>query len=251
MTNQSTEPTAENLKALLEKRNKLEEELRQIDQQLKLNSATKERQKERGRPVRVVVLDALEELGCVAYSREVALYVKARYGQDIPLTRFGTLGTDEKKAFGSDRSRPVYLCHGLTPERFEAIKRLWARSDWPLWTRIVAPTTGRVQHLQMTVKLCELALEVTNAASPDSLKIIAADHARALPGIRFQRGQFDLEEWRKIASFELEKWRQQDEDLRHSYAETLKAYEEESQLFGVPEKLLAAMPTLSGKMGRG
>ena len=27
------------------------------------------------------------------------------------------------------------------------------RSDWPLWMRIVKPTTGRVQHLPMTVRV--------------------------------------------------------------------------------------------------
>jgi hypothetical protein len=194
----------------------------------------------RGRPVRVVILDALDDLGGLAYSRELALYVKARYGRDIPATRFGSLATDEQEAFASPRSNhAVHLCHALTADRFEAIKRLWGRSDWPLWKRIVAPTTLRVQHLEMTAQLCALAS--AEASDTEMMKIIAADHARDLPGVSFKRGMFPLEEWRKQALALLKDLAPRDRELRGAAAERLEQKDAKSQLFGVPESPLIAV----------
>src|SRR5260370_21641331 len=112
-----------------------------------------------------MVLDALDDLGWPPYSRELMLYLKARYGRNVTATRFGTLGSDEIKAFGNRASaddsgaptegvrragpRPVWLCFGLTHDRGEAIKRLWARSDWQLERRGVGPPTQRPQHTEM------------------------------------------------------------------------------------------------------
>lgn len=189
-------------------------------------------------PVRDVALNALEELDCLAFSRELMLYVDAWYGREIPAARFGTLSKDEQTGFDSDRPRPVFLAHGLTSERFEAIKRLWGRSDWPLWRRIVAPTTGRIQHLEMTLALCNIALSATDrAAKPEMLKILAADHARDLPGVVVKRGQFPLDLWRDTAAALLEQHAPADRQRRE---EAAKRFEEQglsdrAALFGAPE----------------
>src|ERR1700741_2872200 len=45
-----------------------------------------------GRTHRELVLDALQDLGWPAYSRQIALYCKAMFGREIPATRFGSLG---------------------------------------------------------------------------------------------------------------------------------------------------------------
>jgi hypothetical protein len=245
VTNPSDETTIEEL---LEQKAKLQDELRSLDQ------AIRHRRKEhrqssapgtsRGRPVREAVLDVLDEFDCLAHSREITLYAQARYGRAISPTRFGTLSSDEQAAVRTGNPREVHLCHGLTSERFEAIKRLWGRSDWPPWKRIVAPTTGRVQHLAVTAKLCELALTNESAADDaEMMKYIAADHARDLPGVKVTRGGFDLSTWRDIATTELAKWAARDQELREAAAERLldSKYDELVRLFGVPETVLPAV----------
>jgi hypothetical protein len=190
----------------------------------------------RSRPVRAHVLDCLEDLGWLTFTRELSQYSAARYGRDIPSNRFGPLTRDEVLSYHKGTPRPVWLCFGLTHDRYEPIKRLLGRSDWPLHDRIVAPTTGRVQHLGMTKSLCQVALEADSVAvDPTMLRIIAADHARDLPGIRVKRGEFSLDLWLRVASEELEKVSEEDESLRREAAARLEATPAMHRLFGVPE----------------
>jgi hypothetical protein len=191
----------------------------------------------RGRPVRDLMLDSLEDLASPAYSRELALYCEARYGRKVPAERFGTLASDEIAAYRkAPGRRPVYLCFALTADRHEPIKRLLARSDWPLECRVVAPTTGRVQHLKITAALCELALGAEEAAAdPEMMRIIAADHARDLPVIKVQRGKFDLGLWRDTAHDLLSQLEPRDELARRESALRLADRPEFFQLFGLPD----------------
>jgi hypothetical protein len=223
--------------ALLKKREALLDELKALDRQLEQGTAPTPQPSRRGLPVREAILDALEELGVMAYSRELVLYVKARYGRDVAPARFGTLDKDEQNAFDNGRPKAVFLCHGITSDRFEGIKRLWARSDWPLEARIVAPTTGRIQHLRITAQLCRIAKqEAVPFADPETLRFIAADHARDLPGVRLKRGEFDLDGWRELASEELEKFEPNDLERRREAAGRLRALPERDQLFGAPDR---------------
>lgn len=192
----------------------------------------------KNRPLRTDILDALQDLEWPAYSRELALYCQARYGRTIAPTRFGTLAADEEKAYRRPgrRPRPLWLSFALTFDRHQPIKRLLARSDWPLSMRIVAPTTGRIQHLWMTRRLCDLALEVgETAADPEMLKIIAADHAKDVLGVKVRRGEFDLMGWREAAEAKLTALLPEDEQLRQESADRLALRPERVQLFGIPE----------------
>jgi hypothetical protein len=189
------------------------------------------------RPVRELVLDSLDELGWPAYTRELTQYCGARFGREIPATRYGPLMKDEMQAFrpGTNR-RPVWLCFALTSDRHQAIKRLLCRSNWPLHRRIIAPSSGLVQYLNLTARLCELAMKFeSSAADPQMLRIIAADHARDLPGVRLIRGKFDLEGWRSIALQQLHDAAERDEAARKTSAERLEARSELYQLFGMPD----------------
>jgi hypothetical protein len=93
----------------------------------------------------------------------------------------------------------------------------------------------------MTVRLCEIASEALGrtAADPQMLAIIAADHARDLPGVKVKRGSFELESWRDAALDLLNKHEPIDREHRERAAERLKGKSEREQLFGVPE-----LPTL-------
>jgi len=155
------------------------------------------------RSLRDAVLDALEEIGFMTYGQQLAMYIKARFGREIQPTRLGTLSADEEKALRRGSSRPVWLCHGLTHDRTEAVKRLWARSDWDLADRVVTPVFGRAQYLRSTARFSALAMKADGfAANPELLRFIAADHARDL-GLTVQRGRFELEEWRAMAERQL------------------------------------------------
>lgn len=194
--------------------------------------------KSRGRPARTVVLDSLEDFGFMAYTREIGNLCKALYGRDIPSTRFPSLTGEEENAFTKQaRPRSVWLCYALTFDKGDAIKRLLTRSDWPLEERIVAPTTGRVQHAKITKRLCELALraEELNAADPEMLMHMAADHARDLPGVKPPRAKPDLIGWIEVATDLLEEIEERDlKARREAAAELEKHLDQRYLLFGRP-----------------
>src|SRR5689334_18055796 len=146
------------MKKLPESRAELEELRRQVDKALSWHEEPASGRRVPVRPVRTVVLDTLDDLDWPTYTRELANYCRARYGREILPTRFGTLASDEMKSFrAARRPQSVWLAFALTADRAEPIKRLCTRSDWPLERRIVAPTSGRVQFLKITARLCELA----------------------------------------------------------------------------------------------
>jgi hypothetical protein len=261
------EPEVEQMEELKQLRMQLEQTLEEVKTQLdrlrsaesgngtsrpKAASQASSRQP-KGRPVRAVVLDALDDLGWPAYSRELALYCEARYGRSIAPTRFGSLLADETQAFrGADgRSRPVWLCVALTSDRHQPIKRLLARSDWRLEHRIHGPTTGRIQHLRMTTRLCDLALRADEiAVEPDMMRIIAADHARDLPGVTVRRGEFDLERWRDVAAELLEELGPADELVRRESADRLARRSLLYQLYGIPDVIEGFRPETVAERGR-
>jgi len=155
------------------------------------------------RSIRDLVLDALDEIGFMTYGQQLAMYVRGRFGREVSPTRFGTLSADEEKAFRRGSTRTVWLCHGLTHDRGHAVKRLWARSDWPLGDRIVTPIFGRAQYLRATARFVELAMKADEfAANSDILRFMAADHARDL-GVKVRHGHFELVEWRELAQKQL------------------------------------------------
>jgi hypothetical protein len=262
-----TKRANESYDQLLRRREQLQMELLEVETRLGETHevALPASAKPRPRPLRLMVLDALDDLGWPTYSRELMLYLKARYGRNVTATRFGTLGSDEIKAFSNRTSaeesaaptdgvrragpRPVWLCFGLTHDRGEAIKRLWARSDWPLERRVVAPTSGRIQHLKLTRRLAELALETGDgAADTVAMKIIAADHARDLPGVKFRRGDFPLEAWRDTAARLLDELEARDLEVRVEAARGIARRSERFQFFGIPDvvEVTEASPRTAG-----
>lgn len=230
------------LEAMLVKVDKQVQDLRRSSEPTKLRLDQSEdfvpKRRNWAQSAREMVLDALADLEWPAYTRECATLIEARLGRKIPATRFGTLAADEVAAYlnkGSD-SRSVWVCFSLTADRYEPIKRLLARSDWPLERRIHALTTGRLQHLWMTKRFCELAMKADEiAVDPEMLRILAADHARDLPGVSVRKGIFDFESWRDVAGAQIAELEPRDEALRKKSAARLAQRPELFQLFGLPE----------------
>lgn len=199
--------------------------------------------------MRDLVLDALTEIGFTCYAQQLMLYIKARYGRGLNPTRFGTLSVDEERACSRGTSRPVWLCHGLTFDRAEPVKRLWARSDWSLESRLVTPIFGRTQYLRAAAKFSELAMQADAlAADPHLMRYLAADHARDL-GVVVKHGEFKLEEWRDLALGQLSALEEKEADLLTRTArEMAKTLEGAELLFGRKQKpVLFAVPQHEGR----
>lgn len=202
-----------------------------------------------GRSMRDLVLDALDEIGITCYAQQLLLFIKARFGRELNPTRFGTLSVDEERAFARGASRPVWLCHGLTFDRAEPVKRLWGRSDWPLESRLVTPAFGRTQYLRAAAKFSELAMQADSlAADPNLLRYLAADHARDL-GVVVKHGEFRLEEWRDLALTQLTVLEEKETSLLNRTALDLaKTLDGAELLFGRKQKpVLFAVPQHDGK----
>lgn len=190
----------------------------------------------RGRPLRDITLDMLQEAQCPLNSLLLASVIRPLHGRNIPATRFGTLSNDEASSFDSSRARPVYLCHCLTYDQGQAVKRFWARSDWSLADRIMGPMTGRILFLKgaaWTINLARLVNEQRLVAdNPDTLQYVAADQARDA-GFPVKRGDFPYDEWLTAIAAAIDRHDAKDRILREAAAvELAQQLSERDQLFG-------------------
>ncbi|RUV30113.1 MULTISPECIES: hypothetical protein [unclassified Mesorhizobium] len=191
---------------------------------------------ERGRPLRDLVLEMLQDAATPLNSLLLASVLRPLFGREVPSTRFGTLSNDEAKSYDSSRARPVYLCHCLTHDKGQAVKRFWARSDWPLAERVIGPMTGRVHFLEgaaWTINLARLVdADELAAEKPDVLQYVAADQARDA-GLVVKRGDFPYEDWLGAIAAALERHTAEDLALRQAAAADLASrLTERELLFG-------------------
>lgn len=223
----------------------LERQLNEIRQR-RLRLEKRSRQRDgvmTGRPLRDLLLDMLQEAQCPLNSLLLASLIRPLHGRNVPSTRFGTLSNDETSSFDSSRPRPVYLCHCLTYDQGQAVKRFWARSDWPLPSRIMGPMTGRLLFLKGAAWTVDLARSVDEhrlaAIDADMLKFVAADQARNA-GLPVKRGDFPYDLWRAAISAAIERHEAEDRDIRDAAAMKLvQNLSEREQLFGARPGLVA------------
>lgn len=190
------------------------------------------------RPLRDIVIEALADAKTPLNSLLLASVIRPLQDREIPSTRFGTLSTDEAKSFDSTRHRPVYLCHCITHDRGDAVKRFWARSDWPLAERIIGPMSGRILFLKgaaWAIGLAKAAAEgKVAAAKPELLNYVAADQARDV-GVVVERGEFPFDEWLKAIEVSIGRYERDDREIRETAAVTLsERLPERALLFGAP-----------------
>lgn len=217
----------------------LERRLAKIRSQLsaKRQSATPGTRSTDRRPLRELILDALNEARAPLNSLLIASVFRPLHDRDIPATRFGTLSVDEQRSFDSSRPRPVYLCHCLTHDTGQAMKRFWARSDWPLEDRIIGPMSGRVLFLKGAEWVIRLASTAGKGDDADRLRFIAADQARDA-GYRVQRGNFPFGDWITYVQDQLARYSDDDSTVRaRASAELVKRLNERALLFGAPGEL--------------
>jgi len=189
------------------------------------------------RPLRELILDTLGEARTPLNSLLIASVFKPLYERDVPATRFGTLSADEQRSFDSSRPRPVYLCHCLTHDRGQAMKRFWARSDWPLEDRIIGPMTGRVLFLKGAEWVIQLASAAGEGADADRLRFVAADQARDA-GCQVQRGNFPFRDWITHIQAQITRYSESDRAVRvQAGSELATRLGERALLFGAPGEL--------------
>lgn len=201
--------------------------------------------KESARPLRDVVLDTLADANFPLNSLLLSSIMRPLYGRNIPSNRFGTLSNDEMKSYDSSRARPVYLCHCLTYDNGHAVKRFWARSDWPLAERIMGPMSGRILFLKGAAWTIALAKSVEEGARSadnlDILKYVAADQARDA-GLPVKRGDFPYQDWLAAIAATLDRHIEADRVVRVESAETLAAKSTERELLFGSSKGLVSLP---------
>jgi hypothetical protein len=198
-----------------------------------------------GRPLRDLVLDLLQDAGGPLNSLLLASVIRPLQGREIPATRFGTLSNDEAKSYDSSRARPVYLCHCLTHDQGQAVKRFWARSDWNLADRVMGPMSGRMLFLQgaaWTINLARLveAGELI-AEKPDVLQYVAADQARDA-GLSVRRGEFPYENWLEAIAGAIDRHFEEDLALRQAAAVDLASRLSDRELLFGSRKGLVSLP---------
>ena len=189
-------------------------------------------------PMRLTVLDGLADLGYPTTSRTLGAFLAARFGREIPASQFGTIAVQERAAFvrGGVTARPVWLCSGLAADGYRPMKRIWGRSDWPLFWRIVAATSSRVQHLHATEALCRLASRAEEEAQdPLALRALALDHAADLPGVVVSRTHPEFSRYAAVAGELLQKYEPEDRRHREAAAEALTTLPVQIQLFGTEQ----------------
>lgn len=239
------------LERLLAEEAELERRLFELRQQrARLERNDRPRRSGRGVPLREVMLDLLADAQIPLNSLLIASILRPLQGLGIPSTRFGTLSNDEAKSFDSSRARPVYLCHCLTYDDGQAVKRFWARSDWPLSRRILGPMSGRVLFLEGAAWTIRLARDVAKtevpAANSETLNFVAADQARDA-GLKVQRGKFPYDEWLETIAEQLGRHRDEDELLRTEVSEAFsEKLSERELLYGARQPLVSLPGTKPG-----
>lgn len=195
-------------------------------------------------PLLESALEALYDIGCPIYCTEMAQYIKARWAHtyaSLTSTRIERLMLSHIKKCGKGTSSlpPSSLCPTLTGIRGEPIMRLIARTDWSLEWRIIAATTGRLRHLRITARLCELALgDGRNFTDLSLLLRLTATLARGLPGVVIKHEQYELKVWRDLACGLIDVLSDEDERARINAAMKLLTVQNFNQFYGAPEEYL-------------
>jgi hypothetical protein len=235
------EVTMKDVSDLRQQEADLEQRLAEVRRRLSATAETKHpRRVGDRRPFRELVLDALHEAAAPLNSLLIASVFRPLFDRDVASTRFGTLSADEQRSFDSNRPRPVYLCHCLTQDRGQSMKRFWARSDWPLSERIIGPMSGRVLFLrgaEWAIRLASTAAQ--DAADADRLRFVAADQARDA-GLPVRRGEFPFDEWIANIRSQLDRFVGEDRELRERASEELaQRLDDRALLFGAPAELMS------------
>jgi hypothetical protein len=236
----------DDLKRIRQEEMQLERRLAKLRKRRERLEVSSRSRREAARPLRDLVLDLLDDAKTPLNSLLLASVCRPLFGREIPATRFGTLSNDEEKSFVSSRVRPVYLCHCLMHDSGQAMKRFWARSDWPLHERIIGPITGRVLFLRGAIWTIQHAMQPSDAQDPNKLYYVAADQARDA-GLQVRRGDFPFDDWLEALASMLARHQPEDEGVRRDAAVRIQDRLTDHELLFGARSSLVSLPGSSSR----
>ncbi len=201
------------------------------------------------------VIRTLTLLGRPASASLIADVSKARWGEAIPTRRLSSLRRDEQASWqAKPGSRAAYITAALTGDRFAPARGALALSSWPLHTRILGPTSPRVDLLMSLASLAgELAAgREGQAVWVQALERLVVRLARTVPtalSIDDVDGELDVDQVRRACRLELEALEPTDREDRAAAAERAsRQLDLGHQLFGVRMQVIAGDNT-HGEIG--
>jgi hypothetical protein len=203
-------------------------------------------------PLRVTLLNSLAEIGHPMSTGTLRAFIAARYDRAIPASQFGTLAVQERRAF--DRTGPtgrlVWLCNGIRIDDFRPVKRIWARSDWSLQSRVVTPYSEQAYRLDITAAICELALREQDFGPVRSpLGRLALELASDIPGAEIDYVRPDFDAYAAAAREAFDGLEGEDWDVLEVAVERLAAMPVRVQLFGMEPRKAGQRSGVSQKSG--
>jgi hypothetical protein len=137
-------------------------------------------------PVRDRVIQALSLGGRAMAAKLLADMARSFYGATIPTQSLSSLRRDERRSFLSAKDdlsrtaeRDIYVVPALTFDRFTPVRGTLALSSWPTEHRLIAPSSPRVDVLEITIRLVQ---QLPVAVDPSAARRLIMRLARTIPG---------------------------------------------------------------------
>jgi hypothetical protein len=190
-------------------------------------------------------LCALEHFWCPLRVDELRLYLEGAWGQPVTVDALAGLLTTERHAFDQAVARPVWICVGLWPDGHGA-PGWWARSDWPLWVRVVDPHVEQARRCWLLRQLYRAPVLPSDPDNPlTQLWVRLAAHLPAAAvaqlqdelhpnpaaGVDWEQERFSV--WGEVADSQFDLLADEDRRRRQWIAQRLAAdLSPTAQLFG-------------------
>jgi hypothetical protein len=194
-------------------------------------------------PFRDQVLRSLQLLRGPATGRLISDVAAARWGDRVDSTMLSSLRRDELRSWRNAQdvnrrtaTRDVYVVPALGGDRFFPIRGTLALSSWPLDQRVIAPLSPRVDMLKATVALAEETMKIEGARQEAAMRRLVARLGSTIPGVK--PFDTDLNSVVEAAQTELAVLKPSDDAERQEAAARARTLDAESQLFGVPLRVL-------------
>jgi hypothetical protein len=200
-----------------------------------------------GQLLRERALTALEHFWCpLRVDDELHPYLEGTWHEPVAADALARLLATERHAFDQAAARPVWICCGLWPDG-HGEPGWWARSDWPLWVRVVDPDGEQARRCWLLRQLYRAPVIPSNdPASPlAGLWVRLAAHlpAAAVAWLRdpvdrdpaaasdWEQGRFAV--WAEAADWQFDLLAAEDRRRRQQIAQRLAAdLSPAAQLFG-------------------
>jgi hypothetical protein len=192
------------------------------------------------------ILSALDHFWCpLRADDELRPYLEGVWRQPVAADDLARLMADERRAFDRGEPRPVWVCLGIWPEG-RADPDRWARSDWPLWVRVVDPDGEQARRYWLLRQLYRAPV-MPGDPRTDPLTDLWVRLAAHLPTsavawlrretrhdqateVDWEQDRFSI--WAEVADWQFDLLADDDRQRREQIALRLASHSPAAQLFG-------------------